>query len=321
MELRRSLILVWMVLVFSLSAAFADNSSILEKKGTPVISKALGVETIAASVLFHAAKNPGLYINSSPDSGALAKRMGLKEGNVLLTLDGFSAYSAEAVDRWIKSRPAKPLHFTYAVFQHGQPKLYEKRIHSPQNSADAPSEVTGSASSGSQAAAVPSANATVAPGTTATSTNSNFEFATADLEAYILTLINESRRAEGSPPLQADPALSRLARDYADYMLQHPEHYVRPVMSPHLDLQGRIPQMRAFDAGIHREVHENLSAKPRGRQRNDKELALYMHQEMMAEPAGQHNHRSILLDPNAKAVGIGIGRQGSSMYLVEEFGH
>jgi uncharacterized protein YkwD len=314
-----------LLIAVSLSAKTkaADDSNEVIHSGPSVTSKALGVETVAGGVLFRGIKNPGLYINAAPGNDTLAKRMGLKAGNVLLTLDGFSANSAEAVDRWMSRRPDKPLQFTYAVLEHGHPKLYEKRLSRPPKTQPVALSSSGASSSGGHMAAAGTGSASnlaaADPSQAATPAGAG-NYSSDELESYDLSLINQSRRAEGSPDVQPDSALARLARDYADYMMQHPERYVSPQFSPHVDLQGRIPQMRASDAGINREVHENLNLKSRGRF-DDKVLVQQMHERMMAEPAGQHNHRSIMLDPRAKAVGIGIARKGTLIYMVEEFGH
>lgn len=314
------LIVILIHCLLAAEIAAAEDSKEVLCSGSPVLSKALGVETIAANVLFHSVKNPGLYINSAPAPGSLAKRMGLKQGNVLLTLDGFSANTAEAVDRWMSRRPEKPLQFTYSVVQNGHPKLYEKRLsHPPKAEAfEAHAASTVGSMHGNESSSTPSASLT--PYDLATTPSGSGNYSTEELEAYDLTLINQARRSEGSPEVQSDHALAKLARDYADYMMQHPDRYVNPQFTPHVDLQGRIPQMRASDAGINREVHENLNLKSRGRY-DDKILVQQAHERMMAEPAGQHNHRSIMLDPGAKAVGIGIARKGTLLYLVEEFGH
>jgi uncharacterized protein YkwD len=142
-----------------------------------------------------------------------------------------------------------------------------------------------------------------------------------DLARYCVSLINKSRETEGHlPQLQQDSGLSRLAQSYADYMLMHPERYVRPTVSPHLDLEGHYPMDRARAAGITVEVHENLGMDRRGA-KSDYDLVAHQHSVMMAEPSGPHNHRSIILDPEARNVGVGISRNGSLLYLVEEFGH
>ncbi len=103
-------------------------------------------------------------------------------------------------------------------------------------------------------------------------------------------------------------------------MLAHPERYVRPRISPHLDLEGHIPMYRARAAGITTEVHENLGMGTRGA-KSDYELVDFQHRTMKSEPDGQHNHKSIILDAEAHNVGVGIARSNRYFFLVEEFGH
>lgn len=281
----------------------ADESScVFRTTNVPIYCNSLGVGTIPVYVQAGSIKYPGLYLTTAPDASGLAKHMGLKQGNVLLQLDGYSIATTDVADKWMSKRPQKPLQYTYAVIRHGKPTLYTREISSLSSSQSAGQAAsTGTANSAQQASA-------------------GKEYSIEELERYDLSLINASRRQEGASDVQIDSALSRLAKDYAEYMMQHPERYAQPQDSPHRDLQGRWPMDRARDAGINREVHENLNMVSRGVV-DDRALVDRMHQRMMAEPKGQHNHRSILLDAEAKSVGIGISRQGTRMYMVEEFGH
>ena len=143
-----------------------------------------------------------------------------------------------------------------------------------------------------------------------------------ELETFTATLINNSRRREGKLPVEVDPDLSRLARAYAQYMLQHSDEYGLPMRrNPHLDLEGRPPMGRARAMGIRMIVHENMGVDMRGQLR-DYELVLRQHHIMMTEPVEeQHSHRTVMLDEAAHRVGVGIARDRRYSYLVEEFGH
>ena len=77
---------------------------------------------------------------------------------------------------------------------------------------------------------------------------------------------------------------------------------------------------RAREAGITVEVHENLGMESRGT-KPDQALVASQHLRMMSESPGGHTHRSIILDPDATHVGVGVARDAAHLFLVEEFSH
>ncbi len=280
--------------------AIAESAGIYRTSNQKLYSHSLGSDTVAALVVHDNKRQNGLFLATVP-ANSLARTLGLPAGSVLLTLDGYGIASVEAADRWMRQRPQRPLDFTYAVMKGGKPVILSGR-----------NEMLDSNAPGRPAAA--------ASGAASAEQNSNNTFSTDNLERHLITLINASRSQNGLASVSADSSLSRLARSYADYMLAHPQRYVHPSMSPHMDLEGRMPMQRARQAGINMEVHENLGRESRTLG-NDQFLVEKQHKMMMAEPPGQHNHRAIILDPDARSVGVGIARDGVNLYLVEEFGH
>lgn len=278
----------------------SDKEGIFRSSDKRVFSSGLGAETVTSVVLINKVRHPGLFISAVSPNG-LVQQLRLPAGAVLLTLDGYSISSAQIADKWIRQRPQKTLQYTYALSKNGK-----TRIYSGQSDSFASVNPKGSPEASAQAS---------------TDANPKLQFSIDELENYCISLINESRSKNRQPAVRQDSSLSRLARRYADYMLSHPERYVRPQgMSPHMDLEGRSPMQRAREAGISTEVHENLGRESRGFG-NDKYLVARQHNIMMSEPEGQHNHRFIILDPDARSVGVGIARDAANLYLVEEFGH
>jgi hypothetical protein len=140
-----------------------------------------------------------------------------------------------------------------------------------------------------------------------------------ELEAYCLSLLNESRRQEGLSPLLSDGSCRRMAREYADYMAKNSEQYeVSVPRSPHIDLQGRNQWERGAAAGLSKYGGECIGRTSRGVY-SDKNMILTVHRQMMAEAPGSHSHRDIIMNPDATMVGVGIARLPKRLYLVEEF--
>jgi uncharacterized protein YkwD len=115
-----------------------------------------------------------------------------------------------------------------------------------------------------------------------------------DLEANMLVLLNEERRADGLPPLQADPEVADVARAHSRDM------FARGYFS-HITPQGEDPFDRMRDSGLRfRAAGENVALA--------RTLPI-AHQGLMDSPG----HRANILRPHFGRVGIGIvdgGRYG-----------
>ena len=109
----------------------------------------------------------------------------------------------------------------------------------------------------------------------------------ADLEAEMLSLINEERRKQGIQPLKPDPELTNVARKHSRDMFE------RGYFS-HYTPEGKDPFDRMKDANVQfLAAGENLALG---------QTLLICHQGLMNSPG----HRANILRPNYNRVGIGI---------------
>lgn len=141
--------------------------------------------------------------------------------------------------------------------------------------------------------------------TSFTNANSN------SLRQYALDLLNADRKKHGSAPVLIDEGLNKVAQSYAEYLAESG-------FFGHIDPSGRNPQQRATLYGVTKEVSENLAWGSSNYQ-TPEELVLQAEKDMMAEPPNQDNHRSNIIDPRNKTVGIGVAVKGDKLVLVQEF--
>ncbi|HVZ73699.1 MAG TPA: CAP domain-containing protein [Polyangia bacterium] len=110
---------------------------------------------------------------------------------------------------------------------------------------------------------------------------------TRQAEAQLFALINRDRRAAGLPGLAPDPALANVAREHSVDMLKN--HFVG-----HISPTTGSPADRVKHAGLtFKRLAENVA-----RNGSVEELEIGL----MASPG----HRSAILDPQAKSVGVGV---------------
>lgn len=108
-----------------------------------------------------------------------------------------------------------------------------------------------------------------------------------DLEAEMLELINEERKAEGLPALAADPEMTAVAR------LHSRDMFAKGYFS-HINKEGETPAQRARQAGVHfLVVGENLAFA---------QTLRIAHAGLMDSPG----HRANILNKSFGRVGIGI---------------
>jgi uncharacterized protein YkwD len=238
------------------------------------------------------ARHNGLFIIRA-DATGLSSEMGLGAGSVLLTVDGYTMNTARVADDWLSRRPNKPLAFTWAKQVDGKWVIEQGQLVAARSKI--------SLRSARQDQSLRSIN---------------------ELELMMIPMINASRIAEGGlSPVRADSGLSRLARNYAQYMLNHSAQYDLPVPEyTHHDPDGRSPTDRARELGITSEVHENIAIDNRA-QNSDQWLLERQHKIMMREPNSGRTHRGIICDPDARLVGVGVARSQTRLYMVEEFSH
>lgn len=115
-----------------------------------------------------------------------------------------------------------------------------------------------------------------------------------DLEAQMLEMVNEERRKEGLPPLEADPEMREVARAHSRDM------FAKGYFS-HVNPEGKTPAQRAREAGVRfRTAGENLALA---------QTLKIAHTGLMNSPG----HRANILHRAYGRVGIGVlegGRHG-----------
>lgn len=285
-----SLLVLFLIILLP---SIAANKQYVYRTNTPsAYSAKLGVMAVPVIVMIANARHNGLYIQTAP-SLELGKKMGLYEGMVLLTMDGHQMNSVPAADDWVSRRGEGSVQFTYVYVVKGQPTIrYGKSDYA--SSRSNPSQI----SIQSQQVSVD------------------------DLESYSFTLVNGSRTRDGLSQLSQDSALARQARKYAEYMAQNAQAYdVYGSRNPHTDLQGRSAADRAHEAGISYFQSENIGRGTRGFGQTDRGTIGEIHKQMMAEPAGQANHRGSIMDPQARRLGVGVARTNNRIFMAQEFGN
>lgn len=264
---------------------------IFSRSTTESSSSYLGVKAVPAYVALGGQNRRGIYITSA--GGSLARSMGLRPGMVLLTLDNRVIESAETADNILASHSPGTIDFAAVQMNRGQPQY-----------------VPGSCRFDGARATIGSDNnmfRTVGRENSKPLEKSSI----AELEKYAIQLINQDRSKERASAVSENSALSNLARDYAEYMVKRGNF-------SHVDPDGRDPQMRAKQAGIKCGVYENLAFHSRNIV-SDKDCIKACHEQMMAEPPNQHNHRYNILHPDHQLVGVGVARNDGKIMMVHEF--
>jgi uncharacterized protein YkwD len=120
-------------------------------------------------------------------------------------------------------------------------------------------------------------------------------------EAQLVDLINQARSEHGLQPLMVDERLTRAARKHSELMAQHSglSH----------QFEGEPPpQTRLADEGLPSDREsENVAL-------NNHSIAS-AHEGLMNSPP----HRQSILDPDYNVVGVGVVRDGDTIYVTEDF--
>jgi len=122
-------------------------------------------------------------------------------------------------------------------------------------------------------------------------------------EAELLALTNQARGEQGLPPLKIDPRLTQAARKHTALMAQ------RSQMEHQLPGEPPVP-IRIANEGLAADAtSENIAFSNRSVQE--------AHEGLMHSPP----HRRAILDPGYDVVGIGVLRDGNSIWIAEDFAH
>lgn len=263
-------------------------------------SSCLNASGVAAYVASASGTNRGLLLRSV--SSGFASSIGLQPGDVLLSVNSRVVQTGADADRILESCDTGPARIVFVHPSDNGLQLYNAQFNLPKFSGThaAPSNITFS-SSGS----------TISGGSASAKSKPNESMAA--LESYMIELINHDRSANGSPTIQANSALSALARAHAKDMA------TRDFFN-HVNPDGVDPQGRAVNAGIRGGTFENIAYQA-GFETGFQQLQA-AESIMMSEPKNQQNHRSNILDPNHAAVGVGVVRAtNGKLYIVQEFSH
>ena len=281
-------------------AAHGPAKQIFELSQREEFSSCLNASGVAAYVASASGSNRGLLLRSV--KSGFASSIGLQAGDVLLSVNSRVVQTGADADRILESCDTGPARIVFVHPSENGLQLYNAQFNLPKFSGAhaAPSNISfsspGSSNSGGSASAKNKPNESMAA-----------------YESYMIELINHDRTSNGSPTIQANSALSALARAHAKDMA------TRDFFN-HVNPDGVDPQARAANAGIRGGTFENIAYQA-GFESGYQQLQA-AESIMMSEPKNQQNHRSNILDPNHAAVGVGVVRASNGkLYIVQEFSH
>jgi uncharacterized protein YkwD len=254
-------------------------------------SQVLGATGVPAYVASPAGNRRGLYI-MSVSSGGNWRRMNLQPGDLLISVDNQVITSASQADSVLNGMTAGSRNVVFCrLDEDGRPQfLTSKASISP---ADSPQIANPER---------------LHPADNQRRTHESIDA----LEAYGLELVNADRARSGKlPPVRSNPTLNKLARDYAQYLVEHK-------LFAHVDDQGRDPAVRARQHGVKASIYENLAFQQYG-WGSERDMINASQKSMMNEPEGQMNHRSNILGANRQFIGVGVATDGHELMLVHEF--
>lgn len=280
------------------AAARTPKSAIYSLSTRQETSVRLGITGVPAYVVASNGSRRGLYITSCGSIGQWST-WGLQPGDLLISVDNHGIVGGRQADSALADLKSGNVLVVFArLDDDGRPTFLQKRGTYMAITTNAP----GTSSNGIVSAASPSSSG-----------QSRFPHESiAALEQHMVSLVNRDRSSIGHlGSVSVSSALSRIARDYAEYMIK------RHVFA-HVDDQGRDPNARAKQGGVNVSVSENLSAQPLGMS-SEKDIVASSESQMMNEPANQQNHRGNILDPNAQYIGIGMARDGKTLMIVQEY--
>lgn len=283
------------------AAPSAPRSAIYRLSARQDTSTRLGITGVPAYVVAPNGSRRGFYITSCGLVGQWAT-WGLQPGDLLISVDNHSIQGGQQADSALANLKSSSVVVLFArLDDDGRPVFLQKRgtymaVNAPSSASSGNNFVGASGSGGGGGGGA----------------QSKFPHESlASLEQEMVGLVNRDRAAGHLSALSVNSALSRVARDYAEYM-------IKTHRFAHVDDQGRDPNARAKQGGINVPVAENLSAQPLGMS-SEREIVASSESQMMNEPPNQQNHRGNILDANAQFIGIGMARDGKTLMIVQEF--
>lgn len=277
------------------TAAQGPPKQIYTRSNRSERSNLLGVQGQAAYIVSSVGTRSGILITDVSSDGAAA-RFGISTGDVLLTLNQRVVTTSRDADRILQDTAAGNVQVAFAHPSDAGLQLYNTSFAFTGGA-------VASSSSGGGASSSSHSNSGSGKGTDLSSQIPN-------AESQMLGVINQDRSSEKAPAISSNGALSSLARAHAQDM-------AAKKFFNHVNREGLNPQDRANRAGVG-PVFENIAFAS-----GVSDLfsaAQDAERRMMSEPPNQQNHRSNIIDPNHKTVGVGIAvSKDGVFYLVQEF--
>jgi uncharacterized protein YkwD len=256
-------------------------------------SQLLGVEGKAAYIVSALGTNSGILI-TDVTAGGLAAKYGVSEGDVVLTINQRVVTTARDADRILGEIPSGTIKVAFAHPSDNGLQLYNANfaytnvgcVSSGSSSVASKGDSGGGASLAELMKQIPGA------------------------ESHMVGAVNKDRASMKEPAIDANGALTALARAHAQDMAARN-------FFGHVNPDGLSPEDRARRAGL-KGVYENVSMA-----QGVSDLIAAgedAERQMMAEPPNQQNHRSNILNPNHRTVGVGIAvSKKGTFYMAQEF--
>jgi len=259
------------------------------------MSSRLGASGSAAYILTGRTSNRGLYI-TSVNSGSVAAKLGLSEGDVLLQINSRVVQTAADADRILGAAPSGQLKSVFVKPAAQALNCYNQTIAYTN---DAPSDGT-SVMQG----------VTLRRDSTLDKVQTSVPVQT--LESYLCEIVNADRAANGVGRVSLSASLSAVARAHAEDMIKRN-------FFAHVNPSGQDPRDRAAAAGLNIFVNENIAQKSGPMSPQAKVAGC--ERTMMAEPKDDPtNHRGNILNPRFVTVGIGCAyAPGGAVFFAQEF--
>jgi uncharacterized protein YkwD len=272
----------------------ASQKQIFTRGNIIAQSVILGLSGQPAYVVSARGTSTGILIKDISDTG-LGAAVGISSGDVLLSINDRVIQTARDADRILSQTPSSLVRICFVHVGDSGLQLYNGQLRYANQHVN-----IDDASSGSEIASSSKSAANIAAGLP-------------QVESFMVEVINHDRARYGAPPISENAKLKALARSRSEDMA------TRGYFG-HDDPDGVGPQEKATQAGIKHGVWENISYRTPSATLAD--TAVICERSMMAEPPGEENHRSNILDPKHKSVGIGlaINRKGVIL-MTEEFSH
>jgi uncharacterized protein YkwD len=273
-------------------AAQGPPKQIFTRSNRSESSNLLGVQGQAAYIASSVGTRSGILITDVTSEGTAA-RFGINVGDVLLTLNQRVVTTARDADRILQDTASGNVKVSFAHPSDAGLQLYNTSFAFTGSGTVARSSSGGfsrSSAGGGQ--------------------GTNLSSQIPNAESQMLGVINQDRSREKAAAITSSGALASLARAHAQDM-------AAKKFFNHVNKEGLNPQDRANRAGVG-PIFENISFAT-----GVSDLfsaAQDAERQMMGEPPNQKNHRSNIIDPDHKTVGVGIAvSKDGVFYMVQEF--